>query len=68
MKDKYFDIDEAMIDYAEMTSFNFNSSDYRKCSNKKYTSEKYLNQQYTFKYGTYDILDMLKSMISKATA
>lgn len=65
MEDKYFDVDEAMIDYAEMTSFDFNSSSYLAVSDEKSNVEEYLHQPYTFKYGNYDVLDMLKSMFVK---
>jgi len=64
MEDKFFDIDEMMVDYAEMTSFDFNSTNYSQYSAQKGPQE-YLNQPYTFKYGNYDVLDMLKSMFSK---
>jgi hypothetical protein len=66
MEDKFFDIDEMMVDYAEMTSFDFSSGNYLACSAQK-GCEEYLHQPYTFKYGNYDILDMLKSMFSKAS-
>ncbi|MDD3437050.1 MAG: hypothetical protein PHC64_07870 [Candidatus Gastranaerophilales bacterium] len=65
MEDKFFDIDEAMIDYAEMTSFDFKSQKYLAVSAEKESSE-YL-QPYTFKYGDYDILDLLKSMFTRVS-
>lgn len=67
MEDKYFDIDEAMIDYAEMTSFDFNSNNYLAVSAEKENLE-YSNQPYTFKYGNYDVLDILKSLFFKMPA
>lgn len=61
MEDKFFDIDEMMVDYAEMTSFDFNSPGYLA------RSTEYSHQPYTFKYGNYDVLDMLKGMFAKAS-
>lgn len=61
MEDKFFDIDEMMVDYAEMTSFDFNSTSYLKIS------EEYTKQPYTFKYGNYDMVDMLKSLFAKVS-
>ena len=62
MEDKFFDIDEMMVDYAEMTSFDFQSGSFMAMT------EEYKHQPYTFKYGNYDLLDMFKSMFTKATA
>lgn len=63
MQDNLFDIDEMMVDYAEMTSFDFNSANFIAHVNAR--NEEYSNQPYTFKYGNYDVLDMLKSMFNK---
>ena len=57
--DKYFDIDEAMIDYAEMTCFDFKSDAYLQI---KEDLGEYSKQTYTFKYGNYDLTDMLHSL------
>jgi len=62
MEDKFFDVDEMMVDYAEMTSFDFQSGSFIA------KTEEYSHQPYTFKYGNYDLLDMFKSMFTKATA
>lgn len=64
MEDKFFDVDEVMVDYAEMTSFDFNSGSYTECKN---LTEEYSHQPYTFKYGSFDVLDMLKSMFAKTS-
>lgn len=64
---KYFDIDEMMVDYAEMTSFNFNSPSYLACSQEK-MPEEYAHQPYTFKFGQFDVLDMLQSFFSEPKA
>lgn len=62
MEDKFFDIDEAMVDYAEMSGFDFNSGNY--FANKS-LDEEYSKEPCTFKYGTFDVLDMIKSMFTK---
>lgn len=63
--DKYFDIDEMMVDYAEMTSFDFKSGSYVEVSSEKANLEEYSHQPFTFKYGNFDVLDTLKSMFTK---
>lgn len=65
MEDKYFDMDEMMIDYSEMTSFNFNSSDFLSSLAGSELPEEYSHQPYTFKYGNFDVVDMLQSFFSK---
>jgi hypothetical protein len=64
MGNEYFNVDEAMIEYSEMTSFDFNSGSYLACQN---LNEEYSHQPYTFKYGNFDVLDMLKSMFNKVS-
>jgi len=65
---KYFDIeDELMLDYAEMTSFNFESPDYLALASEKEIPAEYARQKYTFKYGNYDVLDMIQSMICRVS-
>lgn len=65
MEDKFFDIDEMMVDYAEMTSFDFSSGSYLAVSGEKELLEEYSHQPYTFKYGNFDLVDMLKNMFVK---
>lgn len=67
MEDKFFDLDETMVEYAEMSGFDFKSGSYLTVSGEKLIDE-YAHQPYTFKYGNYDLLDMFKSMFTKATA
>lgn len=64
-EDKYFDIDEAMVDYAEMTSFNFESSDYLELAAQKDIPEEYSKQPFAFKYGSFDVVDMLQAFFAK---
>lgn len=65
MEDKYFDLDEMMVDYSEMTSFDFESSDYLAMSAEKELTGEYSHQPFTFKYGSFDVLDMLHMMFAK---
>lgn len=67
MEDKYFNVDEMMVDYAEMSGFDFQSGSYLPNAVGKEGLEEYSHQPYTFKYGNFDVLDMLKSMFTKAS-
>lgn len=64
MENKFFDVDEAMVEYSEMSGFDFQSGSYLAVSGEKQLEE-YAHQSYTFKYGNYDLLDMFKSMFTK---
>ena len=67
MEDKYFNVEEMMVDYAEMSGFDFQSGSYLANIAGKETLEEYSHQPYTFKYGNFDVLDMLKSMFTKTS-
>lgn len=58
--DKYFDVDEMMIEYSEMGGFNFNSKIFKDI---KTEVGEYSKQGYTFKYGNYDCLDFIHGLI-----
>jgi len=58
--DKYFDVDEMMIEYSEMTGFDFESKAFKKI---KTELSEYSKQTYTFKYGNYDCLDFVAGLI-----
>lgn len=68
MENKFFNLDETMVDYAEMTSFDFKSGRYIAVAEEKESLEEYAHQPFTFKYGNFDVVDMLKSMFSKPEA
>lgn len=68
MEDKFFNLDEMMVDYAEMSGFDFNSGSYLAIKSEKSSLEEYAHQPFTFKYGDFDVVDMLKSMFSKPEA
>ena len=43
------DMEDLMLDYGEMTSFNFNSMDYKQVQElQKIADSEYANQPYTF--------------------
>ena len=58
--DKYFDVNEMMIEYSEMTGFNFDSKTYKDI---KTELSEYSKQSYTFKYGNYDCLDFVAGLM-----
>lgn len=58
--DKYFDVNEMMIEYSEMTGFDFGSTAFQEI--RQEVSE-YAKQAYTFKYGNYDCLDFVAGLI-----
>ncbi len=63
---KVLDMEDLMIDYGEMTSFDFNSLDYKETRElQRAIDSEYANQPPTFKYGNFDILDMLHSFITR---
>ena len=65
--DKYFnvnvDVDEMMVDFAEMTGFNFNCESFQEI---KREAGEYAKQPYTFKYGNYDMMDYMQSLYQGA--
>ena len=67
MKDKkILDTEEMMVDYAEMTSFDFNSMTYKQvCDLHKITDTEYDEKQIAFKYGKFDLVDLFYSFITQ---
>ena len=60
------DMEDLMLDYGEMTSFDFNSMDYKQVQELQIiTDSEYANQPYTFKYGNFDLVDMIHSFITQ---
>ena len=58
MQDKFFDMDEMMVDYAEMTSFDFKSGSYLEHQN--------IVENHKLNIFNFDVLDKFKSMFSKS--
>ncbi len=63
---KVMDMEDLMIDYGEMTSFNFESLDYKQVKDlQRITESEYSNQPYAFKYGNFDLVDMIHAFITQ---
>ena len=61
---KFTDMEDLMLDYGEMTSFNFNSMDYKEVRElQRITDSEYSEKPYAFKYGNFDLVDMIHSFI-----
>ncbi len=59
---KFVDMEDMMLDYGEMTSFDFNSMDYKEVRElQRITDSEYSNKPYAFKYGNFDLVDMIHS-------
>ena len=53
---KILDTDEMMVDYAEMTSFDFNSMSYKQMRDlQRITDSEYEEKPMPFKYGKFDV-------------
>ena len=61
--DEYTDIEDLMLDYGEMTSFDFDSLDYKEVRELQRMSSEYSNKPYAFKYGNFDLVDMIHAFI-----
>ena len=63
---KVMDMEDLMLDYGEMTSFNFDSLDYRQVRElQRVTDSEYSDKPYAFKYGNFDLVDMIHSFITQ---
>ena len=63
-ENNYTDIEDMMLDYGEMTSFNFDSLDYKQVRElQRITGSEYTDKPYAFKYGNFDLVDMIHSFI-----
>ncbi len=63
---KLTDMEDLMLDYGEMTSFDFNSLDYRQVRElQRVTGSEYSDKPYAFKYGNFDLVDMIHSFLTQ---
>lgn len=63
---KFTDMEDLMLDYGEMTSFDFNSMNYKEVRElQRVTDSEYSNKPYAFKYGNFDLVDMIHSFITQ---
>jgi hypothetical protein len=55
-----------MLDYGEMTSFNFNSLDYKQVRElQRISDSEYAKKPNAFKYGNFDLVDMIHAFITQ---
>ena len=60
---KIMNEEDLMVDFAEMTSFDFNSLDRQQMQElHKITDSEYANKPYAFKFGKFDMADLFKSL------
>lgn len=63
---KIIDMEDMMLDYGEMTSFDFNSMDYKEVRElQRVADSEYSNKPYAFKYGNFDLVDMIHSFFTQ---
>lgn len=63
---KILDMEDLMIDYGEMTSFDFNSMSFKEMQNlQNLTGTDYTEQAVPFKYGKFDMIDLFQSFITQ---
>ncbi|MGN0031940.1 MAG: hypothetical protein ACI37Q_08305 [Candidatus Gastranaerophilaceae bacterium] len=63
---KIMDVEDLMIDYAEMTSFDFGSlSDEEMNTLNKITNSEYSKKPYPFKYGNFKLVDFFHSLLTE---
>ena len=63
---KFTDMEDLMVDYGEMTSFDFNSLDYQQVRDlQRITESEYSNKPNAFKYGNFDLVDMIHAFITQ---
>ena len=59
---KIMNEEDLMVDFAEMTSFDFNALDRQQMQElHKITDSEYLEKPYAFKFGKFDLADLFKS-------
>lgn len=63
--EKFTDMEDLMLDYGEMTSFDFNSMDYKQVRELQRVTGEYANKPYAFKYGNFDLVDMIHAFITQ---
>ena len=63
-KKKILTEEDLMIDFAEMTTFDFNSLDYQQTLELHKITE-YDDKPYAFKFGKFDLADMFKSFVTQ---
>ncbi len=63
---KVLNMEDLMLDYGEMTSFDFDSATYREVKAiQDLDNEAYVKAPVAFKYGKFDLVDMFHTFISE---
>ena len=63
---KFTDMEDLMVDYGEMTSFDFNSLDASQMQDlHRITDSEYSEKPYAFKFGKFDLTDLFKSFVTQ---
>lgn len=58
--------EDLMVDFAEMTSFDFNSLDSNQLQDlNRITDSEYSEKPYAFKFGKFDLTDLFKSFVTQ---
>ncbi len=67
MKEKrFFETEELMVDYAEMTSLNLASEEFCRVRDiQRLTGTEYGEHPSALKYGAFDMLDMMQSLFRR---
>ena len=59
-------LEDLMLDYGEMTSFDFDSDTYREVQAiHEMDAKSYLNEPIAFKYGHFDLVDMFHAFMNE---
>lgn len=62
---KIMDVEDLMVDYAEMTSFDFGTlSNEEMDTLNRITNPEYMKKPQAFKYGNFKIVDFFHSLLS----
>ncbi len=62
---KIMDVEDLMVDYAEMTSFDFGSLTNEEMDTlNKITHSEYANKPQAFKYGNFKLVDFFQSLLT----
>ena len=62
---KIMDVEDLMVDYAEMTSFDFGSLSQEEMNTlNKISNSEYSKKPYAFKYGNFKLTDFFHSLLT----
>ncbi|MBQ8668612.1 hypothetical protein IJ472_02445 [bacterium] len=65
LEKKIMDVEDLMVDYAEMTSFDFGTlSNEEMDTLNKITNSEYANKPVAFKYGNFKLVDFFHALLT----